>query len=302
MTWMKQGVFFTPPGTGWMTSHAAIPVGCPGNPNRVYFSSRDEQGRAHIGWLTLDWNHPGQDVVASEKAAIEPGPLGTFDDSGVTSSCVVQVGTQLYHYYSGWSLGRTVPFYLAIGLAISDDNGRTFRKWSPAPLLDRSAADPYLTASPCVLWDRGRFRMWYVAGTEWRMEGGRPQHSYLIKHAESDDGLQWTRPGTICIDYRPGENAIARPWVIKEGGLYRMWYSYRGAAYRIGYAESGDGLDWKRCDDEGGLEPSASGWDSEMVEYAWVVRRDDRRMMLYNGNDYGRTGIGWAVDPGPAQP
>ena len=65
----------------------------------------------------------------------------------------------------------TVPFALFIGCAISDDGGETFRKVSPAPVLGRSAVDPFLTASPSVLYDEGRWRMWYVSTTGWHPTG-----------------------------------------------------------------------------------------------------------------------------------
>jgi hypothetical protein len=32
-----------------------------------------------------------------------------------------------------------------------------------------------------------------------------------------------------------------------------------------------------------------------MVEYPWVFDDNGRRFMLYNGNDYGRSGVGLAV-------
>jgi hypothetical protein len=74
-----------------------------------------------------------------------------------------------------------------------------------------------------------------------------------------------------------------------------MWYASRGAAYRIGYAESADGLQWERKDGEAGLSVSAEGWDSEMIAYPCVFDHRGRRYMMYNGNGYGRTGIGLAV-------
>jgi predicted GH43/DUF377 family glycosyl hydrolase len=103
------------------------------------------------------------------------------------------------------------------------------------------------------------------------------------------------RTGHVCLDYASeAEYAFARPCVIYDGRLYRMWYSYRGLRYRIGYAESPDGISWTRLDQDG-LDPSGSGWDSEMVEYPWVFESDGRRYMLYNGDDYGRSGVGLAV-------
>jgi hypothetical protein len=71
-----------------------------------------------------------------------------------------------------------------------------------------------------------------------------------------------------------------------------MWYSHRGKNYRIGYAESLDGLHWTRKDNEAGIHVSRSGWDSQMIEYPFVFDHQGSRYLLYNGNDYGKTGIG----------
>src|SRR5262249_17940950 len=153
--------------------------------------------------------------------------------------------------------------------------------------------DPFLNTAPYVLHDAGQWRMYYVSGVGW---AHKDLPRYNIKHATSHDGYDWLRDGLVCIDFSgPGENALARPWVVKSDGLYRMWFSHRGDAYRIGYAESDDGLTWRRDDRRGGLDPAAQGWDSEMVEYAAVVEHDGARFMFYNGNNYGYDGIGLAL-------
>src|SRR5206468_11075677 len=62
----------------------------------------------------------------------------------------------------------------------------------------------------------------------------------------------------------PGEYAIGRPCVRRDGDRYRMWYCYRGDAYRIGYAESADGLTWIRKDHEFQLTGPSAGFDVEI--------------------------------------
>jgi hypothetical protein len=295
--WVKRGRIFEPAGQArWVGTHAALPVMQPiGEHHRLFFSSRDDRGRSHIGFSELSLDQPSEILAVSADAVISPGPLGTFDDAGVTSSCLVDCAGCLYLYYTGWSLGVSVPFYLNVGMAASDDGGLTFRKVSQAPLLDRNISDPYLTASPWVLVENGTWRMWYVSGTEWTSASGGPRHRYHIKYAESADGVRWDRRGVVCIDYQsPDEHAFGRPCVVRDGDLYRMWYSYRGSSYRIGYAESNDGIVWTRMDSEHVLPVSSTGWDSEMVTYPLIVNHDSRLCMLYNGNDYGRTGIGLA--------
>ena len=298
-TWAKQGLVIEPRGQApWVGTHAALPVIHEADGlQRVYFSSRDAGNRAHIGFATLRLDAPVPPAAWAAAPVLSPGPLGAFDDSGVTTSCLVPHDGRLFLYYTGWALGVTVPFYLQAGLAVSDDGGLSFRRLSTAPLLERIDVDPYLSASPWVLVDNGVWRMWYVSGTRWETAAGGPRHHYHIKYAESVDGRRWTRQGLVCLDHASAdEHAFGRPCVVKDGDRYRMWYSYRGARYRVGYAESADGLRWTRRDEDHVIQASAEGWDSEMVTYPVVAGPPGRRVMLYNGNGFGRTGIGLATE------
>jgi hypothetical protein len=305
VTWTRRGCLFPLDGEPlpfWVGGYGSLPYAIPAPTGerqaRVFFSGRDAAGRSHVGACTLELDSlsvvPGS---LTQEPLLSPGPLGTFDDSGCSVSCVLERDGRLYLYYSGWTLGGTVPFHLAIGLAVSEDGGRSFRKVSAAPLLGRHPADPIFCASPSVLVEDGCWRMWYVAAVRWEaVAGGRPRHFYLIKHADSPDGLVWRREGRICVDFAgPEEYAFGRPHVLGDAGGYRMWYCVRGDRYRLGYAESADGLAWQRRDDELALRPAASGWDAEMQAYPMVFRDGDRLVMLYNGNGYGASGFGCAT-------
>jgi hypothetical protein len=280
----------------WAVTHAALPVLEPlgGDRFALYLSLRDRDGRARIGRSVLMMSGtPALDPLDTDPI-LDLGPLGAFDDSGVTTSCLVTAGADRFLYYTGWSRGVTVPFYLAASVAISR-NGGPFERWSIAPLLERTPIDPFLTASPFVMVGHGRWRMWYVSATDWRDTGSAPRHYYHIRYAESADGIAWQRNGHVAVDYASeDEHALARPWVVHDADRYRMWFAVRGARYRIAVAESHDGVTWTRNDDFG-LTAGREAWESEMVEYPCVFDWRDRRYMLYNGNDYGRTGVGLAV-------
>lgn len=296
---VRQGLLFAPPGgVPFVATHAALPVvDRVGAAHRVYFSGRDSRGRARVAFFDTDLRAPGRVMGVSRAPVLDLGALGAFDDSGVTTSCLVEEGGRKYLFYTGWSLGVTVPFYLAAGLAVSDDGGATFRRVSRAPILPRSEADPFLTASPWVLRDGGAWRMWYVSGSRWEQTATGPRHYYDIRYAESKDGLRFQATGRVCLTYaREDEHAFSRPCVLKDAGLYRMWYAVRGERYRLGYAESKDGLEWERRDALAGLEPAPEGFDSEMLCYPCIFDDAGTRYLLYNGNDYGRTGIGLALE------
>ena len=299
MKWTKKGLILEPTGTfDWMATHASTPFveKVRGDLYRIYFYGRDNQNRSRPGYIEIDINQRSQILYITEKPLLELGSLGAFDDSGVMPSWIIDYDGKKYLYYTGWTVGVTVPFYFYVGLAVSQDGGETFERFSRAPILGRNHVDPYLTASPSIIIENGIWRMWYVSCVDWKIEGGKPKHYYHIKYAEARDGINWQRDGVVCVDFKSGdEYAIARPCVLKESGIYKMWYSYRGASYRIGYAESKDGIGWERKDDDAGIDVSESGWDSEMIEYAFVFVHKGKRYMLYNGNGYGKTGLGYAI-------
>jgi hypothetical protein len=281
-----------------MITHAASPISEKIGKDlyRIYFYGRDKLNRSLPGYVEVDIKNPSEVLSISERPLLQLGNLGTFDDSGVMPSWLVNLDNMKYLYYTGWTQGVTVPYYFYVGLAVSKDRGNHFERISQAPVLERNSVDPYLTASPCILVENSVWRMWYVSSIRRELEAGEHKPYYLIKYAESSDGINWKREGIICIDFKSkDEYAIARPCVIKENSIYKMWYSYRGESFRIGYAESIDGIRWKRKDHEAGIDVSPSGWDSEMIEYAFIFEHNGKKYMLYNGNDYGKTGLGYAV-------
>jgi predicted GH43/DUF377 family glycosyl hydrolase len=304
MKWDKLGVVFAPDNHyDWMKTHAANPVAehRGGDYFRVYFGCRDAQNRSSVGFVDIDLTDTAKVVDVAKQPVIAPGDLGSFDDSGTSMGCLVARGTKRYLYYLGWNLGVTVPWRNSIGLAVSNAPGEPFVKYSRAPIVDRCEVDPFSVSYPWVLRDGERMKMWYGSNLRWygsNLSWGHEQGdmAYVLKYAESSDGIHWERDGVIAMDLKtPAESAICRPCVVKEEEGYRMWYSYRGEKYRIGYAESSDGLVWDRKDEHVGIAPSASGWDSEMIEYPFVFVHAGTRYMLYNGNGYGATGIGLAI-------
>lgn len=304
MAWRKLGLLFGADGRAdWMKSHAANPTALQLGDDefRVFFSSRDGQSRSHIGYADVSIGESPRVVRVADEPVVVPGMLGTFDDSGASMGCVVPVGDATYLYYLGWNLGVTVPWRNAIGLAISPHFGAPFEKYTLAPVLDRSAVDPFTVSYPFIVHEGDLWRMWYGSNLSWGTEH-RDMH-HVIKYAESKDGIAWNRNGHVAIGLDPpAEYAAARPSVLRErDGTYSMWYCHRGDSYRIGLARSPDGLSWtriRRVD----MDVSADGWDSEMTAYPHVFKHRNRRYMLYCGNGYGRTGFGLAIWEGEFRP
>lgn len=260
---------------------------------RIYFSPRDEKNRSEIRFFEISLREPTKILKVSE-SLFKHGELGAFDDSGITPGNILNHNGKKILYYTGWNLTVNVPVNNSIGAAEINPQGH-FQRFGPGPIMTRTLHEPYSCASPFVMFENGLYRMWYASMDKWVMEKDQPKHYYDIKYAESSNGLDWKRSAKAVISYEnDSEYAFGRPFVLKENGLYKMWYAYRGETYRIGYAESSDGLSWKRKDSECGIDVSQSGWDSEMIEYPFIFDHKGERFMFYNGNGYGKTGIGMA--------
>jgi hypothetical protein len=299
INWKKVGLIFDPAGKApWLHTHAWVPT-----PEylgdgfvRVYFAGRNSDNMSQIGAFTIHVERPFDILDLTAEPLVRLGPLGTFDDAALLPSCIVQDGDRKLLYYVAWMQGRRVPFHASLGLAVSEDEGLSFRKYADAPVLDRNAVDPIFIASADIHREGDLWRCWYTSNTAWRETAEGPMPRYHIRYAESKNGIDWDRDGRVAIQFgSDAEYAISRPWVRRRGDVYQMWYAYRGPAYRVGYAESVDGLDWIRMDDKAGIDVSATGFDSDMIEYAAVLDTDFGEVMFYNGNEFGFDGVGMAV-------
>lgn len=289
--WKKHGLVFRPdPAQWWSKSHAMIPTPeqLEGSLYKIYFSGRDDQNRSQIGYFTVDISRPDEILSVSEAPVLSPGRLGCFDDNGVTPSCIIKDGNRRYLYYIGWNPGSTTRMHIFGGLALSEDEGLSYKRWSEAPVIERCRVNPFINTAPFVVRHGGQWLMYYVSGVEWVH---RDLPRYNIQLGTSSDGLHWVRDGHVCIDFEPGENALARPYVLVENGIFKMWFAAKGDAYKLQYAESNDGKIWFRKPIVGMTGSAPDGSDAEMAEYACVLRHGKKSVMYYNGNNYGHGGI-----------
>lgn len=228
---------------------------------------------------------------------IEHSELGCFDETGVNVTSIIKTDQGKFFYYLGWSTAVLVPFRNAIGLAIESRKSEIpwLNRMFKGPVVDRTKEQPYFCATPCVIFDDNKYKLYYTVAEPWIIKDGKPSVACYISYAESDNGYDWVPKSVVSVQHKSTDHVLTTPFVLKENGIYKMWYSYRGEKYRIGYAESANGIHFDRKDEEVGITVSSSGWDSEMVCYPHVVDLKGKRYMFYCGNDYGKTGFGVAI-------
>jgi hypothetical protein len=300
MEWVKKGLIYCPDRlSSWQNNSFMTPTPFLFNECtiRIYGGFRDREGISRLGYIDVDADNPRIVKKVSNTPILDIGRPGTFDDNGLILGDVIRVDAKIYLYYVGFQKAEKVKFLAFSGLAISDDNGSTFTKYSECPILDRCNNALYFKAIHSVIRENNIFRIWYALGSNWKMINNQIYPSYYIRYTESEDGINFCdNIGSECINANKNEYRIGRPRVYKNAQKYEMRYTYDtfDKEYRSGYAESVDGITWERMDCKAGLPVSEEGWDSEMLCYPAIFTHKNKTYMFYSGNGMGKTGVGYA--------
>ncbi|MDZ4730681.1 MAG: hypothetical protein SH820_12135 [Xanthomonadales bacterium] len=311
--WKKLGKAFTPQeigGRSWLKEFAQAPATLIFDDFvRVYFSCRpaaDRNGQyvSYSAYVDLDRNDLFKIRQISECPILNLGGLGEFDEFGTYPVSVIRHGDEIRAYYAGWTRCESVPFNVAIGMATSRDDGKTFSRSGNGPILSYSPDEPFVLSGPKIRRFNDVWYLWYIAGRKWKMVSDKAEPVYKIRMASSQDGICWNKLHKDLIVSKVEEDeAQASPDVFFSNGKYHMFFCYRYSSdyrggkygYRIGYASSTNLIDWVRDDARAGIDVSDDGWDSQMISYPHVFELDGSIWLAYLGNHVGREGFGLAV-------
>jgi hypothetical protein len=298
--WSKKGLVFGPDGKLPWACHTAgqpTPLLLDDETIRVFVGFRDKEGVTRLGYVDVRADDPARILRVSERPVLDIGRGGTFDDNGVILGDVVRAGADLRLYYVGFQLVAKAKFLAFSGIATSADNGESFVRQSEAPVLDRVDEGLYIRAIHTAIREDDRWKIWYAAGSSWETIAGKPYPNYHIRYLESPDGIAFPSHGKICVTTQGREYRIGRPRVYRTDPGYEMFYT-RGTLdgdYLPGYAQSNDGINWRRMDDQVGIGLSVEGWDSRALSYVSLLSWKDRTYAFFNGNEFGRDGFGYAL-------
>ena len=292
--WIKQGNIFN-------KHHAQLPViDICLDTYKIYYSTRNKNG-CSIPMSISVFKNDLKKYLHPIKINIPLGDYGAFDHYGVMPTDIITLedGTK-YLYYIGWSLRKDIPYHNTLGLAISKDNGINWKKISDGPIFNSNYLEPGFIGTAKVYKEDTHWIMYYLSCREWIRTKDKLEPTYDIKKAISDNGIDWRPTNEIVIPLQKNEGGIASFNKLNN----KAWFSVRGKlhyrnnteeSYKIKTATLVNNK-WIR-DKNIDLDVSEKGWDSEMVAYPYIIQEKDNLIMFYNGNGFGKTGIGYAKQP-----
>lgn len=298
MKWEKKGLIFGPNHRNkWMDNSALQPTPILMEDRiRIFCGFRDKDGIGSVGYVDVDGNNPSIVLEFSENPCLTKGEPGCFDDNGVVPCAVFRENGKVYMYYAGYYIGKHVRMTIYSGLAVSEDEGKSFTRVKRVPIMDRTENETLFRVVHTALKTDNGWLMYYGAGDHFQQGEKKTLPVYEVKCLKTDDFMDLTQEGEYILRNQEDEYRVGRPYVVYENGKYRMFVGAgtEKVTYRLAYAESYDGFNWDRMDDELNLPINGDGFDSEMMAYPAFIRFKDKAYLFYNGNNYGYEGFGYA--------
>jgi len=214
--------------------------------------------------------------VKSEHNPVIGGPeFGTCFDVNVISA-----GPAKFNMYFSWRPQKS------IAVARSDDG----YNWSNPIIVmkeDSTSGWEEVVNRSTTLFRNGKYHMWYTGQSDNKTRS-------CIGYAVSDDGLRYDRvkkEPVLSAEMSYEGFFVMNPCVLWDDDkeIYRMWYSigYQGGGEpnMICYAESKDGINWDRNNDNPIFTPGVGDvWDKDRVSGCEVQKlKDGRYIMFYIG-------------------
>ena len=213
-------------------------------------------------------------------------------EDNLNRNCVIKVDGKYKMWYTGQAREHSY-----IGYAESDD-GLTFKRILNEPvMISEYPWEGESVMNPCVMFENGKYRMWYSAGETYEPN--------VNAYAESDDGINWkkSRINPVFTNMRSNvfeQERVGGCQVIKTEDMgYLMFYiGYEDInTARICVAKSKNGIfGWERSSMNPIIEPTPDAWDKDATYKPTVIWNEDENkwMLWYNGRAGGDEYMGYA--------
>jgi hypothetical protein len=260
---------------------------------RIYFNSRDTMNRSEV-W-SVDFDLQAMQIVESSlKVQLDyRGKFPQYCQNGISLGSVFTLSNERFIGFMGWYVPHRKHWVGEIG-RLRIDSEFNLELFDSSPWIGISPDDPVSLSYPAVQEVKGGSDIWYGTTRTWDAGNGEMLHTLERSHLDHYGAITKTQ---AVVPYQLGEaQAFSRPSLINAGGVTLFSYSFRGNQnkYQIAVRTMeaiGESVEFG---EPSVFSPGQIAWENEMVEYPYMVQYQGKIFMLYNGNSFGKSGIGLA--------
>ena len=305
LSWTDYGVIFPVNNLeSWAKSHAYVPTAIELDETiRVFVAFLSGKKHGRLGYVDVCRHDPRQIRGYSKSPVIEDAPEGYFDANGVTPLGIVREQDTMRLYYAGWEVvpDPLVRYRLQTGLLLGDPVKSYFKRYGVSPVIATRQVEENVRTGGCILKLPDGYHCWLATQKGSTSHMGKVLPVYDLEYLHSEDGLVWPEAQTNVFSHKPneilgyGRSAI---WLNEKHefeGLFSV-RNWDGNYTDIMYATSLDGIVWSSLSRSGMAfcaEMTCDGQTS--VSFPNIIQQENRKLMFYNGNDFGREGLRLAI-------
>ena len=227
----------------------------------VYVTKENGRYRMDFSWRTkkaLAVTFSDDGVHWEEPQITLQNDLSTGWEDDVNRNCVLKIGDTWKMWYTGQARGHSY-----LGYAESDDGLHFKRVLSEPIMISEYPYEGFSVMNPCVLYEDGKYRMWYASGETYEPN--------VLAYAESADGIHWKKClfNPILVGEKDAwweKDRVGGCQVLKVDGEYYIFYiGYEDIdTARICLAKSKDGIrGFERSKLNPLVEPVKEEWDAD---------------------------------------
>lgn len=296
--WRKLGRVLQASGAPLSRSHVMLPTPFVlADRVRVFYAACDADLRGRIFFADFEPEPPFALMALRTEPVLDLGSPGAFDCDGVNPSQVIETQDGLALLYIGWRRGPAdQPYTLFAGVAVSGDQGQSFAR-NPGPLLPPRAGERLFRTAPFIQRDDRGYRLLYIGGDAFLDgEGARRTPVYSLMEQRSAGLWDWDGPARVLMapDLEAGEVGFGRPVITPDGRLMVSLRTHAG--YRLVETD----LDFDpqtRPPFMPVVPPPFEPWEAAMTCFGAPCVAGANELLFYNGDGYGRSGLGLAWRP-----
>ncbi len=284
MTWKRLGKIVANQNSNYYAKPLLIPIG---ESYEIIFTDRDCNNCSFIKRGHFSLTNAGG-TITNEQIIYQKDPAAPLEANGVIATTFLIQGHDIFLFCTAFRYDQEGNFLSSPFLLILDQE--TFAIKNKYQLNLQNNDIPTGCGGALRIND-----LTYLT-FESRFQKN-DSFSFELKLASSQDMVNWNVSKSFSIMPKEDEHYLSSPIFLKHQNRFLIAYSLKkDGRYSVRFTESSDLVAWSSIPNMSFLPEPDNDWEDEETCYPFLWTNDRNELcMFYNGNKYGRYGIGMAV-------